>query len=235
MAEAEKTEDNAYKIQAVLFKNIIEATKDSVAGYKGALTAEAQITRFKAPGPASAPLLKSGKIEITNTDTPFTLKAFPGMMLESEFTFKTAVPITSPVKDEQELKKLMKSVHASIEVPQVYFTDMANLAFFDLVAAGVGSRSFVVGPAHETNLDFDSMQVVLTRDGEVVNEGKGTDVLGGPWKALLWLVNHLVERHGGIEAEQYLMTGAMGSMIPAQPGKYVMTFPFETLTFEVVE
>ena len=79
------------------------------------------------------------------------------------------------------------------------------------------------------------MQVVLTRDGSVVNEGKGTDVLGSPWKALLWLVNNLVERHGRVEAGQYLMTGAMGNMIPAQPGKYVLTYPFETLTFEVVE
>ena len=233
--EAEKTEDNAYKIQAALFKRILEDTNDIVVGYKGALTADAQITRFRAPGPASAPLLKSGLIEIMDPAAPFTLKLFPGMMLEAEFTFKTAVPITSPVKDEQELKQMMKSLHASIEVPQVYFADMANLSFFDLVAAGVGSRNFVVGPAHGTDLDLDSMPVVLTRDGTVVNEGKGTDVLGGPWKALFWLVNHLVERHGGVEADQYLMTGAVGSMIPAEPGKYVLTFPFETLTFEVVE
>ena len=233
--DAEKTEDNAYKVQAVLFKRIIDSTNDSVVGYKGALTADAQIARFKAPGPAHAPLLKSGLTEIADAAVPFTLKSFPGMMLETEFTYKTAVPVTSPVKDVEELKKLMKSVHASIEVPQLYFADMPNVTFFDLVASGAGSRSFVVGPAHEANLDVDSMQVVLTRDGTIVNEGKGTDVLGSPWNALLWLVNSLVERYGRVEAEQYLMTGAMGSMIPAQPGKYVLTFPFETLTFEVVE
>ena len=233
--DAERTEENAYKIQAILFKKILNSMNDSVVGYKGALTADAQIARFKAPGPAHAPLLKSGFIEITDASTPFTLKAFPGMMLETEFTYKTAVPITSPVKDVEELKKLMKSVHASIEVPKLYFTDMSKLAFFDLVAAGAGSKNFVVGPAHEANLDVDSMQVTLTRDGAIVNEGKGTDVLGSPWKALLWMVNSLVDRYGHIEAGQYLMTGALGSMIPAQPGKYVLTYPFETLMFEVVE
>ena len=34
--EAERTEENAYKIQAALFKKILEDTDDAVAGYKGA-------------------------------------------------------------------------------------------------------------------------------------------------------------------------------------------------------
>ena len=235
LEEEEKTEDNVYKIQEIVFKSIIESNNDSVAGYKGAITAAAQIARFKAPGPATAPLLKSGLTEIKDVSVPLSLEYFPGMMLEAEFTFKTAVPITSPVKDEEELKKLIASVHASIEIPKLYFTDMSKLGFFDLVSAGAGSKNFVVGTAHNTDLDVDSMQVIMTRDGTVVIEGKGTDVLGGPWKSLLWMVNNILVRQGPIEAGQYLMTGAMGSMIPAQPGEYVLTFPFETLKFEVKE
>ena len=230
---AEKTEENAYKIQALLFQKLLEG--NSVAGYKAGLTTAAQLERFKAPGPAKAPLLKSGMVEVPDPKTSFTLKSFPGMMLEVEFVFKTAAPIESPVKDEEELKKLIGSIHAGIEIPQLYFADMANLGFFDLVAAGVGSKSFAVGPPHETQLDVDSMEVVLSRDGTVVNQGKGTDVLGGQWKALLWLVNSTIAGGGRIEAGQYLLTGALGSMIPAQPGKYTATYPFETLNFEVVE
>jgi 2-keto-4-pentenoate hydratase len=230
---AEKTEENAYKIQALLFQKLLEG--NSTAGYKAGLTTAAQLERFKAPGPSNAPLLKSGMMEIADPKTPFTLKAFPGMMLEVEFVFKTAAPIESPVKDEEALKKLIGSVHAGIEVPQLYFADMSQLGFFDLTAAGVGSKCFVVGPPHETQLDVDSMQVVLSRDGTVVVEGKGTDVLNGQWKTLLWLVNDILARGGRIEAGQYLMTGALGSMIPAQPGKYTATYPFDTLTFEVVE
>jgi 2-keto-4-pentenoate hydratase len=230
---AEKTEENAYKIQALLFQKLLEG--NSIAGYKAGLTTAAQLERFKAPGPANAPLLKSGMMEIADPKPPFTLKAFPGMMLEVEFVFKTAAPIESPVQDEEALKKLIGSVHAGIEVPQLYFADMSQLGFFDLAAAGVGSKCFVVGPPHETQLDVDSMQVVLSRDGTVVVEGKGTDVLDGQWKTLLWLVNDILARGGRIEAGQYLMTGALGSMIPAQPGKYTATYPFDTLTFEVVE
>jgi 2-keto-4-pentenoate hydratase len=230
---AEKTEENAYKIQGLLFQKRLEG--DSVAGYKAGVTTAAQLERFKAPGAASAPLLKKGMLEIADPKAPFTLKAFPGMMLETEFAFKTSAPIESQVKDEEELKKLIGSIHIGIEVPQLNFADMGNLGFFDLVATGVGSKNFVVGPAHETQLDVDSMQVTLARDGTVVVEGKGTDVLGGQWKTLLWLVNNTLAHGGRIEAGQYLLTGAMGGMIPAQPGKYTATYPFETLTFEVAE
>jgi 2-keto-4-pentenoate hydratase len=230
---AEKTEENAYKIQALLFQKLLQG--NSIAGYKAGLTTAAQLERFKAPGPASAPLLKSGMMEIADPKTPFTLKSFPGMMLEVEFAFKTAAPVESPVQDEEALKKLIASVHAGIEVPQLYFADMSQLGFFDLTAAGVGSKRFVVGPPHETQLDLDSMEVVLSRDGTAVVEGKGTDVLNGQWKTLLWLVNNTLAHGGRIEAGQYLLTGAMGSMIPAQPGKYTAAYPFDTLTFEVVE
>ena len=170
---SDKTEENAYKIQALLFKKLMDSASDSVAGYKAGLTTQAQIERFKAPAPASSPLRKSGLIEIPDAAKPFTLKVFPGIMLETEFAFKTAAAIEVPVKDEETLKKLSKSVHPAIEVPQLNFADMANLAFFDLTAAGVGSRQFVIGPAQDTKLDFDSMQVVLSCNGTVLNEGKG--------------------------------------------------------------
>jgi 2-keto-4-pentenoate hydratase len=232
---ADKTEENAYKIQAALFKKIFAETSDSVNGYKAGLTTDAQLARFKAPGPVSAPLLNSGLIEVANPQEPFSLKMFPGIMLETEFAFKTAASISSSVKDVEELKKWIQSIHAAVEVPQVYFVDMPNLGFFDLTASGVGSKRFVIGPAHETELDVDSMRVILKRDGAVINEGKGSDVLGGQWKALLWLVNNVVARGERIEAGQYLMTGALGGMLPGKPGKYVLTYPFETLTFEVID
>ncbi|MDR2522505.1 MAG: hypothetical protein LBC93_02225 [Synergistaceae bacterium] len=231
----DKTAENAYKIQAVLIKKLLTETEDSLAGYKAGLTTTAQAQRFKSPGPVSGPLLKSGKMEIAAPEKPFSIKAFPGIMLEVEFAFKTAVPIEAPLKDEEELKKRIISVHAALEVPRVYFADMADLGFFDLTASGVGCKGFVVGPPHETSLDLDFMQVSLTFEGAAVVEGKGTDVLGGQWKTLLWLVNDVVSRGGRIEADQYLLTGAMGGMIPGRPGKYTAAYPFQTFTFEIVQ
>jgi 2-keto-4-pentenoate hydratase len=158
------------------------------------------------------------------------------MMLETELAFRTASPIASPVKDEDELKKLIAGIHPSIEVPQVYFTDMAKVGFFDIVAAGIGSRLFLVGPSFPVEgTDLAGVEVKLDRDGTVVNEGVGDDALGGQWKALLWLVNNTLEQGYTIDAGQYLMTGALGKMIPAQAGTYKADFSFATLTFKILE
>lgn len=234
--ESEQTEANAYIIQEILHKKIMQATGDAIVGFKASLTAEPQIQRFKAPGPASAPLFKSGLIRIKEPKKAVKIQSVPGIMLQMELAFLTAMDIKSPVGTIDELKGKVKSVHACIEAPRIWFSDMDNLSFFDLTAAGLGTSMFLVGPPRGfDDLDLDSMEVTLTRDNETVNTGRGSDVMGSQWKALLWLVNNAVARNGGVGANCYLLTGAMGSMIPGENGAYTATFPFETLKFVITE
>jgi 2-keto-4-pentenoate hydratase len=226
--------ENAYKVQKILFEKLLQKG-DGIAGFKGALTAPAQMQRFGADRPASAPLLTSGLIEADPARTT-EIPSFKGMMLEVELAFRTALPIAAPVEDEEALKKLIASVHPSIEIPQLYFADMGKLGFFDIVAAGIGSRSFLVGPAFPIEkVDIDRVTVKLSRDGTVVNEGASADALGGQWKALLWLVNNTLEQGYTIEAGRYLMTGALGKMIPAQAGTYEADYSFSSLRFKIPE
>jgi 2-keto-4-pentenoate hydratase len=234
--EAFRTADNAYAVQKILFDKILAARKgEAIAGIKGALTAPAQMKRFESDIPALAPLLKSGLTE-TNDDSLVEFKSFKGMMLEVELTFKTAVPITEPVKDEAALKTLFASVHPSIEIPQLYFADMSKVKFFEIVEAGVGSKKFFVGPAFKPgDVDVDNVNVKLLCDGSAVNEGKSADALGGQWKALLWIVNNTLAHGYTLDAGQYIMTGALGSMIPAKPGVYKADYGFAALNFKVSE
>jgi 2-keto-4-pentenoate hydratase len=230
----ERTAENAYKVQKLLFEKRLRKG-EGIAGFKGALTAPAQMQRFGADRPASAPLLKSGLVE-ADPSKPVEFRPFKGMMLEVELAFRTALPVVAPVKDEAELKKLIAGVHPSIEVPQVYFADMSKVGFFDIVAAGIGSRLFLIGPSFPAETDIERIAVKLDRDGTLVNEGVSADALGGQWKALLWLVNDTLSKGYTIEAGQYLMTGALGKMIPAQPGTYKAGFsPSASLSFKVLE
>lgn len=232
IADADKTEANAYKTQALFVEKLLARGGASVVGYKAGLTTEAQMRRFGAPGPVMGPLFKSGLIEALDS-RPVTIVSFKGIMLENEFAFKTAKPITARVKDEAELKGCIASVHPAIEIPQLNFSDMSKLGFFDLTAAGVGSKLFIIGRANPVNADFDAMKAVMERDGTVVNEGMGSEVLGGQWTALLRLVNGVLEQGGKIEAGQYFLTGALGKMIPAEPGEYRAEYPIGIITFTV--
>ncbi|MDR1741901.1 MAG: hypothetical protein LBR38_08715 [Synergistaceae bacterium] len=234
-----RTPENAYAIQRLLVDKLLAAKGDEIAGFKAGATAPAQMERFGSKEPASAPLFKSGLIELSDPSQPIKIAPFGGIMLETELAFKAARPITEPVKDEAELKSLVESVHPAIEVPSVYFEDMSKVRFFDLTAAGIGSKMFIIGPAVSVaDIDPDSVAVTLKRGGETVNEGKGTDALGGQWKALLWLVNNTVKQGYDVKAGQYFMTGALGSMIPAKAGAYEADFspaPLSKILFEVTE
>ncbi len=91
----------------------------------------------------------------------------------------------------------------------------------DIVVDAVGSAKYIVGkkiPADK--LDVGTVEVTLTLDGNVVNQGKAADCLGDQWKALLWLVNTAIAKGWTLEPGQVLITGAMGAMIPGKPGKY---------------
>lgn len=233
LTSEDRTEANAYRVQAVLMEKLMTDNGDSIAGYKAGVTAPAQMQRFGATGPASAPLFKSGLLVVTDPAAPVRIKPFKGIMLETEFAFKTAKAITAPVKDEAELKGLIASIHPAIEIPQVYFADMSRVGFFDLTAAGIGSKMFLVGLPQPVDSDIDTMQVVLKHNGAAINEGKGSDALGGQWKALLWLVNNTLAQGQKIEADRYFMTGALGKMLPAAPGEYKAEYPFGTLLFTV--
>ena len=79
--------------------------------------------------------------------------------------------------------------------------------------------------------------------------GAGTEQLGGPellhslgagtvmegqWKALAWLVNRVLEQGYELEPGHLLMTGSIGNMHPAKPGKYVADFAaLGQLTFHI--
>ena len=231
-----RTADNAYQIQALFFEKLMKQNDDSIIGFKAGLTAEPQMKRFGATTPAGAPLLKSGLREAGDPLKAAPLKLFKFLLLETELAFKTAQTITEPVKDVKALKKLVASVHPAIEVPLLFFADMKKVDFFEIVASGIGSKIFLVGKPHSpAKIDPDAVKITLTHNGNLVNEGKGPDALGGQWEALLWLVNMMVKQGHRIEAGQYLLTGALGKMIPAQPGKYEADFAFDTLSFEIKE
>jgi 2-keto-4-pentenoate hydratase len=98
---------------------------------------------------------------------------------------------------------------------------MKTVAGPDIVVDAVGSAKYIVGkkiPADK--VDVSTIEVALTFDGNVVNQGKAADCLGDQWKALLWLVNTAVAKGWTLEPGQVFITGAMGAMIPGKPGKY---------------
>ncbi|MGB9615988.1 MAG: 2-keto-4-pentenoate hydratase [Desulfomonilaceae bacterium] len=210
-------EEKAYALQKKLTEALVNKGQP-IGGFKAGLTSEATQKRFGVNAPLLGPLFKPGAL---GPDAVVNTKDFVRLFVETEIGYIPGVKIDKPVADVEALKKMIKEVCPAVELPDLRFDDLKNLKGADLIVDAVSSAKYIIGkPVPMSSVDVSQVAVTLTRDGEVVNQGKAADVLGDQWKALLWLVNGVVARGYVIEPGQLLITGAMGQMIPGKPGAY---------------
>jgi len=101
---------------------------------------------------------------------------------------------------------------SAIEIVDDRNWDYDSATAVDLVADNSFNFGCVLGPAVENwgSLDLAGLMGRMRINGEVVGEGRGSDVLGHPFEALAWLANHLHSRG------RYLAEGdvvLMGSVV----------------------
>ncbi len=48
--------------------------------------------------------------------------------------------------------------------------------------------------------------------------------MGDPWKAALWLTNHILSEGRTLEPGMVLLTGALGRLVRAEEGEYTARF-----------
>lgn len=219
----------AYEVQKQYVNKRLEG--DSITGYKAGLTTPGGQKKFGVNESVAGVLYLSGK----KSGSPLILsEVFSMPMIETEVAFYVTKRINRKVNTVGELKKHIGAVLPSIELPDLNFADLKTLKGVDLIAGNVSATQFIVGDKKNRSMDLDSVNVVLTRNGETVNQGKGSDAMGSQWKAALWLVNTMVEKGWTIKPGNVLMTGALGNMIPGKPGQYKADFgKLGTIEFEI--
>jgi 2-keto-4-pentenoate hydratase len=220
----------AYLVQRAYVQRRL--TNDQIAGFKAGLTSEESQTKFNVDFPVAGVLFSSGK----KTNNSIIEKSmFKAPMIETEIGFVVGKPITYPLKNISQLYESIQAVMPVIELPDLGFADMKKLKAVDIIAANVSSAQFIVGEKKDfSGFDLNNITVILTLDGETVNQGKGIDTLGDQRKAALWLINKMVEQGWEIEPGHLLITGVLGKMIPGKPGKYTADYrSLGRISFEI--
>lgn len=212
---------DAYRIQSRYVA--LAGGEAAVGGFKAGLTSPVARYRFRVDRPLAGVLFNAGRrapaAEIRRAE-------YPGLRIECELGFTLNRAVDLPLADTAELARLLASVAPVVELPRVNFDGDGPPRAVDLVAGNVGSALYIVGRSFSIGdpAYLDTEFVQLYRDGKVVDRGKATNVMGAQLEALLWLVNHTVARGITVQPGQLLLTGAMGAMVPAEPGDYRAEF-----------
>ena len=223
----EKAYDLQKKVAAAMVKK-----GHAISGYKAGLTSKPAQKKFGVNSALLGPLFKTGE---QPAGTPVDRNALVKPFIETEIGYFLGAKVNKPVKDVATLKKLVKEVCPAIELPDLRYGNLKKLKGPDLVADGVASAKYIVGKrVPKDRVDVAKVKVALAMNGKPVFEGKASDALGDQWQALLWLVNGVVKQGWAIEPGQILITGALGKMTPAKPGKYEAKFgDLGTIDFSV--
>ena len=199
--------ERAYTLQAEVERRLI-ADGDQAAGYKLALTSSGARQRFGVEGAARGFLLASMAVppgvEVTGV-------AGSRVFAEAEIAFVIGRRIDAPVSHPAALVERVSSVHPALELATYRFAPGLKPRLVDIVADGAGAWRYALGPGRSpVGLDMAACEAVLERDGVELGRGLGSDSLGGPWRALLWAVNHLVANGRALEAGDVVLSGALG-------------------------
>ena len=198
------TLEQGYEIQ----RQVVSAVSSHApAGWKAGMTAPAGQAAFGLTHPLIGFLYAEGRLE-------------PGCTFDSAEGLKLECEIGIVVDSNG----YPKSAGPVIEVPCMAWNSPDDAKGTNLTATNIAADSYIVGEQADFRSDYESLGVKLTRDGETVCEASLSDALGGPTKALSWMLDEAKTRGMTLEDGMLLITGACGGIHDGEPGNYLADY-----------
>ena len=205
---------DAYSIQLeVIHKKVIEG--DQITGKKIGLTSEAMQKLLKVDEPDYGHLLASMELENNELDCSECLKP----RVEAEVAFVMKEDLKGPNVTVEDVIKATDYVVASIEVVDSRIKNW-DIKLLDTIADNASSARYVLGEKKRTlnEIDLPAIQMDFYKNGQLINSGRGTDVLGNPATCVAWLVNKLADFNIGLTKGEIVLSGALSSALDAAEG-----------------
>ena len=213
---APSTQEEAYLVQRN-FVDRLSQTKGDLGGYKIAYTSAVMREARGISGPCAA-FIFSGAIadapaEIDSSDyVKLAIECEVGVRLGSE------VPATGAPYTRDSVTPYIESLMTAFEIVDMRpagAPEGADPAVASIVT-NISGAGVVLGPAVKDwrGIDLAASLGAMSINGKLIGEGRGSDVMGHPLEALVWLANMLAARGESMPAGAIVITG---SIIPPTP------------------
>ena len=208
------------------FNLLLASSFGKVVGYKAGLTNPAVQKRFNTDKPVWGKLYE-GMIEQSGASVPAAFGARP--LFEADMLVRVKSAAINHARTPYEVLQHIDQVIPFIELPDLVVQAPPQLNGAGVAAINVGARLGVAGtpidvPATRGEryrlLDgLEQMQVQLTNDqGQLLAQGRGSDILGHPLNAVVWLAQALQKDGITLKAGDLLSLGSFSPLLPPKPG-----------------
>lgn len=206
---------DAYEIQLINIRQRI-AEGATVAGHKVGLSSKAMQEMMGVDEPDYGHLLADMEVF---QDVPVQAARYLFPRVEVEVGFILADDLPGAGCTEDDVLAATAAFVPAIELIDTRIKDW-KIALCDTIADNASSAGWVLGNQRVSPKDIDikSIDAVLTRNGEVVAEGRSDAVLGNPVTAVAWLARKVDSFGVRLKAGDIVLPGSCTRAIDARPG-----------------
>ena len=207
---------DAYEIQLINIRQRV-AEGARVVGHKVGLSSEAMQKMMGVEEPDYGHLLS--EMECFE-DQPVAAGRYLFPRLEVEVAFILADDLPGAGCTEDDVLAATAAFAPSIEIIDTRIKDW-KISLCDTIADNASSGGFVLGRERVSpkDIDVNAIEAVLSRDGEVVAEGRSDAVLGSPVTAVAWLARKVDSFGVRLKAGDIILPGSCTRAIDARPGE----------------
>ncbi|TVT27341.1 hydratase [Salinicoccus cyprini] len=209
--------EQAYRIQNAVMK-MKEENGEVLMGYKISLTSPETQNLFNSDSPLYGAMTdRTVKKEIILSDYNVPL-------LEMELVFLIDEEISAEDTEVEIMKKCR--VAPGAEVPDARYKDwFPNTTLNEIIADGAVNGAVIYGEAEHYDYDaLDDIKGTLSHNGTVIKEGRSTEVLGHPARAMKWLAGTLAEEGKVLEPGLFVSSGTFNLPIRLETGTYQVEY-----------
>ena len=219
----------AYRLQADYHALCAEAGMGTVAGYKIGCTTEVMQQYLGIPHPCAGGVLSSTVFQ-GNGLFPFKKHCKVGVECEIAVRLGADIRPGGAPHTTESVSAAVDACMASIEVVDDRYEDFSKFRVGTLVMDDFFDAGCVLGEpvTHWRGIDLTKERGRLIINDIEVSSGLGSDILGDPLNALVWLANHRASMGLDIRAGQFVTLGSVVKTVWLEANDWVK-IEFENL------